>query len=329
MFSSVLLGSIILGIAYYRDFNELELFSILLVAAILIQGPVALLEISILKLTENNIFRFAHIRIWGSIGFAIAIFIFSWALNNWHLAGALAVQMIICICSALVLISLKKHLRSIDPKGRYQKNLFEFLYELTKHPQFILTTAIATLHWISIFGVYSFLPIHLANTGWDNQEISQVWAISIGCEVIMFILYDKLFRDVTPKKTLMIALLGTAIRWPLLGVNFSAILVGIGFALHAFSISIFLLANRVLSRLTLPEEIRDRGQGVHTAISVGIGSLIGRFIAAEEIRLLGGYSYFFEVTLFFTIFSACALLLSSKLAKDLPYNERKIKIAKS
>ncbi len=167
--------------------------------------------------------KYGKARVMGSVGFMAYGIIFSYIHIN-HLISFI-ILMFLSMISAL---SLKEN--KIIKKNFTKINFL-------KEWKFWLSLI---FFQISFGGFYNFFTIYLLNNGIGKKYVGWLWGIGVMAEIIVFLTGDKFLTKLHPVKWIKIALFLTSIRWLMLYLFASSIiLIGLSQLLHAFSFAIF------------------------------------------------------------------------------------------
>jgi PPP family 3-phenylpropionic acid transporter len=214
--------------------------------------------------------RYSSIRLWGSVGFIIAVAGLGPVLDA-HGAGllpgiVLVLFVAIWLSSLTVPESEAGHLR-LDQQP---------LRKVLGRPIVVALLGVCFLMQASHGPYYAFFTIYLEDFGYTRSRIGQLWALGVLAEIMVFLLMPRLLPRYGARLLMLIATGLTSIRW-LLIAQFAANSVVIVFAqtLHAASFGLYHAVAIYLVHRLFTGSHQGRGQALYSSISFGAGGAIG------------------------------------------------------
>ena len=218
--------------------------------------------------------RYGPIRIWGSIGFMLAV------LGLGYLFDLIALQWLGAILTALligVIVSVWALPTPLAPPAAAAKGTFRGELSNTK----VRALFVAAFLMILAHGaLYTFYSIYLKNHGYAKSTIGWMWSIGVMAEIVMFAFLPRLL------KRFSLQVLFAATYW-LCAVRFltiawgadSVVLLALAQLLHAATFAVHhgvavAYMQRLFSASTLP-----RALGVYVSVSYGLGGLTGSLLS--------------------------------------------------
>ena len=220
---------------------------------------------------HNETSRYSLIRLWGSIGFIIAVAMLP-SLFDWF--GFTSLTWVILILLGVTVLST---LLIYDKAHSSAHNVpTERLWQVLKHPVIMTLLLAAVLQQGSHGAYYTFFSLYLNQHHYSANFIGIMWALGVIAEVGLFLLMQPLLRHFSAYSLFSIAVLMTAIRWLLLayGVDNSAILI-FSQLLHAISYGLFHASAIHIIHIYFPHHLQGRGQALYASLSFGVGGAIG------------------------------------------------------
>ncbi len=164
-------------------------------------------EVVTLNYLKERTDDYSRIRIWGSIGFVVAVLILGLLFDFISLQN-LPVFMLVLLLAILV--------SSLAVKGE-KKSVYEeagqgFMVLLLRPPVIAFLLA-AFLMQLSHGAYYTFFSLFLQEHGYTSSWIGFLWALGVLGEVLVFLVIHRLFRSVTYKTVLLVSLLLAVLRW--------------------------------------------------------------------------------------------------------------------
>ena len=224
-------------------------------------------EATTMNYLGDNPMRYNGIRLWGSVGFIIAVtslgVLFDYrdiSLLPWILvmlfAGIWGASMFVPEQAAGHLPVEHASLRSI-----------------LSRPEVLSLLVVCFLAQASHGAYYVFYTRYLESAGYRHQLIGLLWALGVVAEIVLFMYMARLFPRFGARALLLTALVLTSLRWLMIGnfVDSVAILVIAQF-LHAASFGIIHAVAIHLIHKTFTGKHQGRGQALYSSVSFGAGS---------------------------------------------------------
>jgi PPP family 3-phenylpropionic acid transporter len=218
----------------------------------------------------SNTHHYSGIRLWGSVGFIVAVAGLGPALGAYGtdlLPWVLLVLFAgIWLSSLLVPESAAGHL-PLDQ---------EPLVKVLKRPVVFSLLLVSFLVQVSHGPYYVFFSIYLENYGYSTALIGQLWALGVLAEIGVFLLMPVLLPRYGARTLLLVAVILTMLRW-LLVAGFADNLAVITFSqlLHAASFGLYHVVVIFLIHRLFTGAHQGRGQALYSSLSFGAGGAFG------------------------------------------------------
>ena len=213
---------------------------------------------------------YSLIRLWGSIGFILAV----WLLGIWFDHHAL--QTLPAIIAGLLLGMLLLSLSFGDVAVRHcRRPAGEFWQQLLQPGVLSFFVAVALLQF-SHGPYYTFYSIYLAAEGFGHFAIGCLWSLGVVAEVLLFTVMHRILDRWSLRRLLLASLLLSALRWALIA-RFPASMGVLLFAqlLHAASFGSSHAVAIEFVRRSFPGGHQGQGQALYSGLSFGAGGALG------------------------------------------------------
>jgi PPP family 3-phenylpropionic acid transporter len=256
--------------------------------------------------------RFSRVRVWGSIGFALA------ALGVGALGGAknpvffIALNVGLYLLAAAVVRSPRDddHGKPVEPTSATSNHETFAPRGLTREALSTARHAGLTLVLVATFVYYCghatfdvFYSLHLKQLGFDDSFVGLAWAVGVVFEIAVMIAAPPTLARRRPSALLTVAALAAVGRWALISVaTSSAALLAIQ-PLHGLTFGLWYLALVKLVQDRSPERLRATLQGL-TITAVGLGQTVGFLGGGVVFDRPGGGSLLFALASGVTLLSA-------------------------
>ncbi|SEQ88672.1 MFS transporter, PPP family, 3-phenylpropionic acid transporter [Azotobacter beijerinckii] len=223
--------------------------------------------------------RYSQLRLWGSIGFIVAVVglgqLFEW------LGLGIFPRVIVLIMGGIVLGSF--WVPNAQPETRTgQQEQGGFIAQL-RRPGVPAFYACVALMQLSHGPYYTFLSLHLEALGYGRGLIGLLWALGVLAEILLFLAMAALLQRFSLRRLLLASFLLAALRWLLLGnlADHLAILLPVQL-MHAATFGCFHVAAIHFVQRSFGARQQGQGQALYATLS-GVGGAFG--------ALYSGYSW--------------------------------------
>ncbi|WP_279245467.1 MFS transporter [Candidatus Litorirhabdus singularis] len=214
--------------------------------------------------------RYSQLRVWGSVGFIVAVVgLGAWfdrvsvASLPWVMAGLLATIWL----SSLLIVDVARPPRAANNAGLRQilrkKTVWGFLLVC-----FLLQVAHGPY--------YTFFSLHLEGLGYSRAAIGQLWALGVVAEVVLFLFMHRVLPRFGIRLLTLACLALAVLRWILIGYGAQYwLLLVLAQCLHAATFGAFHAVAIELIRRSFPPALAGQGQALYSGLSFGAGGAVG------------------------------------------------------
>ncbi len=237
------------------------------------QGPIA--EANALAVAGSDPGRYGKIRLWGSIGFLLAVALVGPILD---LLGTQRLPQVLTVISALLVAAVW-----ILPEPnlvRVRANIVKVRDRLLE-PAVALFFASAFLMIFAHAALYAFFSLYLERSGYSKTVIGLIWSIGVVAEIAVFRLQRRLFERFGASGLLGASLLIAMARFGLIAISGGGLLlILLTQLLHAVTFGVHHSACMAyLQRWFAPEQ-QGRAQALYTTLAYGLGGTCGGIVAS-------------------------------------------------
>lgn len=218
--------------------------------------------------------RYSSIRLWGSIGFIVAVVFFGWLFEQvsvlwlpWLLTGWLAS---IGLTSFLV----QERTQVSQPVAS------QSFSQILRRPSVIALFIVCFFMQVSHGPYYTFYSIYLEQEGYRREVIGQLWALGVVAEIGIFLVMQHLLKHFKLRTLLIISLSLAGLRWLLIGYGVPWWMI-LGFAqlLHAASFGMYHGVAMQFIRHYFMDHQQGRAQALYSSLSFGAGGAVGSWVS--------------------------------------------------
>ena len=224
---------------------------------------------------------YGRIRLWGSIGIGISMLLSKLIIKD-ELEGSINSEFGYGLLSIFIFFSAFRLLGAIwlllIPNPAKVRNKASFKWHQLSHSinvNFILILTTGLIARAAMQAYYIFFSIHLENLGVPDSSKGFFWALGVASEVGMMFFIDNLIKQIGAKWTVVIGMLGMAIRLFFYSKEPSIIVISFLQLFHALTYTAFHVGIVNFINTMLPDKIRTSGQTLYNGIVWGLGGMIG------------------------------------------------------
>jgi MFS transporter, PPP family, 3-phenylpropionic acid transporter len=236
-------------------------------------------------------------RQWGSIGFVtvgVMITIFTGMFGDEVIFWALLLGMILFVSLGFM---RAPEILTVKPQAKQTKRV-SFL-EVVKIKHFTLVLVIVLLLQAAHATYYNYGYIFLQDIEAPVYLIGVILNIAVIAEIIFFSMADKYFHNTSVGTLLILAAIGSSLRWILVFAFPTVIVFSLAQSLHAFSFAMSHYAFMKFLINNIPHSMVPKAQGIYSALALSWSTAI--------FTLLGGYLYEIEPRYAFIGMILCTL----------------------
>ena len=218
----------------------------------------------------DELHRYSGIRLWGSVGFILAVAGLGALLGHYSIAVLpyvlLGLFALIWLNSLSVPESAAGHL-PLDQQP---------LYKVLQRPAVLSLLAVCFLMQASHGPYYTFFSLYMEDLGYSTTAIGQLWALGVLSEIGVFLLMPVLLPRFGARKLLLLAIVLTMLRWLLTAFYAdNPIIITFSQTLHAASFGLYHAVMIFIIHSLFTGVHQGRGQALYSSISFGAGGAAG------------------------------------------------------
>ncbi|MBI3916529.1 MAG: MFS transporter [Betaproteobacteria bacterium] len=270
------------------------LFAVLFAMTFFWSAALPLVEATTLSHLDDDTARYGRIRVWGSVGFIVAVVGVGYTLD------IVAVGVVPWIVLATMVAMLAVGWSIPEPKLAPHPTDLLPIRDILRRPEAVALIVASALMAAAHGPYYTFYSIHLVDHGYSKAVTGWLWALGVICEIAIFIWMPHLYRAFSLRQILIASLGLAVVRFTAIGWGADSLLVLLlAQALHAATFGSFhAAAIGVIHRLFRGRH-QARGQAIYGSLAYGLGGTLG--------GLASGYSWEqFGAAATFSFAAACA-----------------------
>ncbi|MBF0219781.1 MAG: MFS transporter [Gammaproteobacteria bacterium] len=259
---------------------------------------------------QEGLQRYSAIRLWGSVGFIVAVALLAPLLDYFGIN--LLIPVLTGIYLAIFLCSLAVKERPQEPVVTSETPLL--LRQVLRRPEVVALLVMSFLMQAGHGPYYSFYTLYMEGFGYSRTLVGQLWALGVVVEVVIFLFMHRLIPRYGLYRLLIASLLLTLLRWLLIALwPDSLLLMLLAQTLHAASFGIFHAVTITLFHQAFPGRLQGRGQAIYSSISYGAGGALGALLSGY----VGEYYSLNAIYLMAALLTLMALLVAWRWLDDI------------
>lgn len=218
--------------------------------------------------------RYSRIRLWGSIGFIVAVMGTGAVLDLTPPVGVLWVCWgiligILVLAMVLPEVPPGNHVCAGPPIG-----------QILRQPR-VAALMLACFAMSAAHGAfYVFYSIHLAGHGYSKTEVGALWSLGVFAEIAVFMLMARLSRRFALRAILLASFAAAVLRFLLMGWGVESVAVMVVVQLlHGLTFGAYHASAIAAVNEWFPGRAQARGQALYSSLSFGAGGLLGALVS--------------------------------------------------
>jgi PPP family 3-phenylpropionic acid transporter len=239
-------------------------------------------EATTLSHLGEDIHRYGHVRVWGSVGFILATLLGGLIFAG---PGALRVpEVVLVVMTAVVVAAWMTPDAPPAPHPRESAGLMAAI----RRPPVLALFAVLIFQLASFGPYYVFFTLYVEEAGYSTRMAGFLWSWGAAAEILLFLYAPRLLRRYSLSLLMQWALAATAVRWVLtaLMVDNLAVLLFCQ-TLHLAGFGLFHAVAVVLIHRWFSGRLQGRGQALYSSIGFGVGGGLGSFYSGYAWESLG------------------------------------------
>jgi len=231
-------------------------------------------EVTTLQHLGDQPHRYSAIRLWGSVGFILAVASLGYILEFYSVSFLPVIIFIFMLGILVVSIFVPEraagHLVLTHTK----------LKQIILRPEVLALILVCFLSQASHGAYYTFYTLYMEGYGYSRTVIGQLWALGVVVEVLVFLVMHRLVPYFGLRKLFLVTFLLTALRWALIATYADSLAIML-FAqtLHAASFGLFHAVAIQLFHQHFSGQHAGKGQAIYSSVSFGAGGALGTYLS--------------------------------------------------
>ncbi len=266
------------------------------------QGPLS--EALMLSEMRGDLTHYGKLRLWGSIGFILAVTVAGPFLDKY------GIGLVLWIALGLLVLVTASSMRMQESRHDEGHPAVPSVLVLLRRREVIAFFSSTFLMIAAHASLYVFYSLYLAQLGYSNTVIGLMWSLGVVVEIVFFFYQAPLFRRFGVRNMMIASLLIAVVRFLLIGFGAqSLLLLLIAQVMHAATFGVHHSASIATLQRWFFGPLQARGQALFTSISYGLGGTLGGLILSGFWDTFGAQAVY-VVAAIFSLAGAGAAVLS-------------------
>lgn len=242
-----------------------------------------------LNFAKQQKMQFGNIRLWGAVGFAIAVFFTGLGVAKW---GPHAIFYFFSAALLFAIVFLRK---IPDTTSEFSSNVFSGLGELIRLPRFLLFLISSFFIFGAVNANNIWFSLYYQHIGGTVSGIGLAFLLFAGSEAPFMKVATYFVRRWGLELTVLFAGTVSAVRWLWYGTAPSTTTILAFFFIQGISVGFYLATAAQFVRENTPESLQVTALAIFTSVGHGLGSmtcnLLGGIIM-DKWGILTTYTFF-------------------------------------
>jgi len=226
--------------------------------------------------------RYGNIRVWGSVGFVIAV------LGLGYLLDGLPVRALLWITLAMLvgIFTCAMLIPEAGKPGVPQQPVA--LRSILRRPEVVGLLAACFFMSAAHGALYIFYSLHLVAHGYSKSLVGWMWTLGVVAEIAVFMGMPQLLKAFSLRDLLVLSFVAAVLRFVLIGWGAESVAVLV-FAqvLHGATFGAYHAAAVAAVNHWFGTQHQARGQALYGSISFGAGGMMGGIISGYTWESIG------------------------------------------
>lgn len=228
---------------------------------------------------------FAHIRRWGSLGFA------AFAFGVGRLDGSERPWTMLGLAALAYALSSLATWRLPAPPIERQGPIVGPAARFVRQPALLALFAGSAAYYVAHGSYDVYFGLHMRALGHDDAFVGLAWMVAVVAEIGLMSVAPRLLAGRSGEGFLVLCAAASVLRWSLLSVLEAELAILAAQLLHALTFGLWYLALVRYIQMRAPAAVRTTVQSVAQAVN-GAGMMLGYLIAGAVYERAGGQAVF-------------------------------------
>ncbi len=246
-----------------------------------------LVEALTLDHLKDRVEEYGRIRLWGSVGFVVAV------LGVGMLLDAAPLPMLLWTCLALLIGVFACAGALIEVQTVAADKPVPSLRRGLMRPAVIALLAACFFMSAAHGPLYVFFSIHLVEHGYGKTLVGALWSLGVIAEIVVFMFLPRLMGGFSLRAILLASFAFAVLRFLLIGWQVDSLpLLLLAQLMHGATFGAYHAAAVASLNRWFPSQQQGRVQALYSSISFGAGGMLGNLVSGQAWETWGaGWTY--------------------------------------
>jgi PPP family 3-phenylpropionic acid transporter len=281
------------GLFFAKSFGWL--FVVIVLMCTFWSAAMPLFEAATVNHLRGDMARYGRIRLWGSVGFIVAVT----AAGAW--LDRVPIERLLWLVLAPMVITLAWAFAVREKPVAPHEHDHVPVWQVLKRPEVLVFFLACFLMMASQGASYVFYSIYMVEQGFSKTTVGVLWSVGVIAEIVIFFYLPLIFQRFSHYQLWILSFGVTVVRYLIVGWFPQAFALQVlAQAMHMFSFGTYHATALAVLHSTFTGRLQARGQALYTSLSFGLGGAVG--------GLISGYTWtHWGAAWTFTLSSAMAL----------------------
>jgi len=246
------------------------IWAAVIVMALALAGIAPILDARALETVRGDRDRYAHLRVWGSASFIVAVVITGWLIERSGILSLFAVYVPALVVTALISLRLPGDAPMAPPLPRLAG-----IASVLRTPALRRFLLAALLAWSASMAINWFFTIHLTDIGAPGELVGAAWALGALVEIPIMWAYPALASRFGVERLVVVGAACFALRAIALVLVDEPVLVTATMVLHGAGFALLLVGGVTYVSRHAPPAAAATAQGILAATVFSLAVIIG------------------------------------------------------
>ncbi|AWI73866.1 MFS transporter [Parazoarcus communis] len=226
--------------------------------------------------------RYGSIRVWGSVGFIVAVLGLGLLLDHF------AIDVVLWVTASILLGILVCGILVPEAKPSVSSHVTASFGATLRRPEVLALFGACFLMSAAHGALYVFYSILLVDHGYDKVVVGSLWSLGVLAEIGVFLVMPRVMRRYSLRTILLVAFACAVLRFATIGWGVGSMLVLIlAQLLHGATFGAYHAAAIAAVNKWFPGRLQSSGQALYGSVSFGAGGMLGGLISGYTWDTIG------------------------------------------
>jgi PPP family 3-phenylpropionic acid transporter len=257
-----------LALAFARQ--PVAIAAAVIATSIALAGITPILDTRALEAVRGDSDRYGRLRVWGSIGFVVVVWLTGFLIERAGVASLFAVYVPLLVVTAVVALLLRGGGRTVPPLPRLSG-----IGLVLRQPALRAFLLASFAVWSASMAINAFFSIHLVAIGAPGELVGSAWALGAVVEVPIMWAYPALAARFGASRLLVAGAAAFALRAVALPLLVHPVPAALTMLVHGAGFGLLLVGGVTYVSRHAPPGAAATAQGILTAVVFSLSMIVG------------------------------------------------------